>query len=115
MRVTSPWNERSRHPAIWVSNETQRSPEEAWELVQQLISERRRGEVVHRDRRAHQVLKLLGGSAAYDAVAAEPGRIAPRFLEAYRLLGEIDERMRRLGEVVGAAAPAAGEDARSKL
>lgn len=85
----------------------ERTPAEAWALVQQLVADRRRGDVIKHDRRAHEVLRLLGGQDAYNAVASAPERIGPKFLESYQLLSEIDTRMRRLADIVGVRTPGA--------
>jgi hypothetical protein len=94
-----------RRPLLDVSSNVSNSPEVAWEAVARLIGNRQRGQVIERDPRAHEALRLLGGKAAYDAVASTPERIRPRFIRLYALLSEIAELMRDLEEAIGGKQP----------
>ncbi len=93
--------DRMRGPLLDVSSTAQSSPDAAWEAVVRLIGNRQRGQVIERDPRAHEALRLLGGNVAYDTVASTPERIRPRFIRAYALLSEIADLMRELQELVG--------------
>lgn len=96
---------RMRRPLLDISSTARNSPEAAWEAVVRLIGSRRRGEVIESDPRAHEALRLLGGKAAYDAVASTPELIRPRFIRVYALLSEIAELLGELEEVIGGKEP----------
>lgn len=98
---------RMRSPLFDVSRRAGNTPESAWDAVARLVGDRRRGEVIESDPLAHQTLRLLGGKAAYDAVASTPERIRPRFIRVYGVLSGIADLMGELEELIGANEPVA--------
>ena len=99
-----------RRPLFDVSSNGGGAPETAWDIAEQLIRNRQRGQVIERDPRAHEALRLLGGKlggrAAYDEVESAPEQIRPSFLRVYGLLTAIASLMVELEEVIGGVAPA---------
>ena len=100
-----PHTARMPRPLLDVSSAIQNSPEAAWGITARLIGNRQRGQVIERDPRAHETLRVLGGSEAYDAVASTPEWIRPRFIRAYAVLSEIADLMRELQELVDGKEP----------
>ena len=69
-----------------------------WEWVKLALHRNQFGSITYRDRRAHQVLHLLGG---YRTAASNLADTRDRFIEAYQLLQQVDEPLRRLSELAG--------------